>query len=130
LFTAGGVMLVVFGLVRSLSLIRDPVAVNDTERQLLELATNYKFNLTGSLRSMAELWRGFSIAFLLSIFGVAALAWKLTRFAPQKTPQTRTSAAFPVPSLWFPVSSRCRMKGRVDYAQLTEKSNQRTGTTD
>jgi hypothetical protein len=79
LFTAGGVMLVVFGLVHSLSLIREPVAANDAERQLLDLATNYKFNLMGSLRSMAELQRGFSIAFMLSVFGVAALDLLLAR---------------------------------------------------
>ena len=79
MFTAGGVMLVVFGLVHSLSLIKDPVAANDTERQLLDLATNYKFNLMGTLRSMAELQRGFSIAFMLSIFGVAALDLLLAR---------------------------------------------------
>ena len=79
LFTAGGVMLVVFGLVHSLSRIREPVAANDAERQLLDLATNYKFNLMGSLRSMAELQRGFSIAFMLSVFGVAALDLLLAR---------------------------------------------------
>ena len=48
---------------------------NDTERQLLDLMTNYKFNLLGSLRSMYELMRGFSIVFMLSalLLGVLAL---------------------------------------------------------
>jgi hypothetical protein len=73
LFTAGGVMLIVFGLVHSLSLIHDPVSANDTERQLLDLATNYKFNLLGSFRSFAELQRGFSMALMLSVWGVGAL---------------------------------------------------------
>jgi MFS family permease len=79
LFIAGGVMLIVFGLVHSLSLIHDPVPANDTERQLIGLATNYKFNLLGTLRSLAELQRGFSIAFLMSIFAVAAVDLLLMR---------------------------------------------------
>jgi hypothetical protein len=60
-------------------MIRNPVAANDTERQLLDLATNHRFNLAGSLRSMAEPQRGFSIAFLLPVFGVAALELLLAR---------------------------------------------------
>ena len=48
---------------------------NDTERQLLDLMTNYKFNLLGSLRSMYDLMRGFSTVFMLSalVLGVLAL---------------------------------------------------------
>lgn len=48
---------------------------NDTERQLLNLMTNYKFNLLGSFRSMYDLMRGFSIVFMLSalVMGVLAL---------------------------------------------------------
>lgn len=78
-YKAGGVMLIVFGLVHSLSLINDPVPANETERQLLDLATIYKFNLMGTLRSLADLQRGFSIAFMTSIFGVAALDLVLAR---------------------------------------------------
>src|SRR5271169_2554066 len=73
LFTAGGVLLALFGLMHSLSLFNEPVGTNDTERQLLDMAANYKFNILGSLRSMAQLERGFSIAFMLSVFGVGAL---------------------------------------------------------
>src|SRR5271156_3209659 len=79
LFTAGGVMLVLFGLVHSLSLIEDLVPANDTERQLLDLMANYKFTFMGSLRSMAQLLRGFSISFMLSVFGVGALDLLLAR---------------------------------------------------
>jgi hypothetical protein len=79
LFTTGGVFLVLLGLMHSLSLFNEPVGTNDTERQLLDLATNYKFHILGSLRSMAQLERGFSIAFMLSVFGVGALDLLLAR---------------------------------------------------
>jgi len=72
-------MLFVFGLAHSLSLIHDLVPKNDTERQLLDLMTNYKFTFMGSLRSMAQLLRGFSISFMLSAFGVGALDLLLAR---------------------------------------------------
>jgi len=42
LFTAGSILLLVMGLVHSLSLIKASVPSNDTERQLLELMFNYK----------------------------------------------------------------------------------------
>src|SRR5580704_13669872 len=64
-FVAGGIWLVLIGLVHALSLIQKQVPANDTERQLLELMTNYKFNLMGSMRSMGELLRGFSFAVML-----------------------------------------------------------------
>src|SRR5262245_6234678 len=47
-FMAGAVLLIVLGLVHSLSLIKARVPSNDTERQLLDLMSNYKFNLMGS----------------------------------------------------------------------------------
>jgi hypothetical protein len=73
LFTAGGVALVLLGLVHSLSLLEKMVPANDTERQLLELMTNYKFNLMGSSRSMDNLLRGFSISFMFAALGLGAL---------------------------------------------------------
>ena len=47
LFNAGALALLIVGLVHSLSLIRDRVPANDTERQLLGLMSSYKFNLMG-----------------------------------------------------------------------------------
>ena len=75
LFKTGGVWLLLVGLVHGISLLRKMTPANDTERQLLELMTNYKFNLLGSLRSMYDLMRGFSIVFMLSalVLGVLAL---------------------------------------------------------
>jgi|SRR5271168_4064164 len=79
LFKTGAVWLVVMGLVHSLSLIRDLAPSNDTERQLVDLMTNYHFNLMGSLRTMGELNRGFSIAFMLAALGFGVLSLTLAR---------------------------------------------------
>jgi len=77
LFKSGGVWLVLTGLVHSLSFLRKPVAANDTERQLLDLMTNYHFSMLGSVRSMSTLMRGFSVAFMLGAFVVGAIALAL-----------------------------------------------------
>jgi len=69
LFKAGAMALLILGLVHSLSLIRDLVPANDTEKQLLGLMSSYKFNLMGSLRGMDDLLRGFSVSFMLAAFG-------------------------------------------------------------
>jgi hypothetical protein len=79
LFTAGGVVLLLLGLVHSLSLIGKPVPANDTERQLLDLMSNYKFNVMGSMRSMDNFLRGFSISFMLGVFCIGALNLALAR---------------------------------------------------
>jgi len=47
LFQAGRNGSAILGLVHSLSLIRDLVPANDTEKQLLGLMSSYKFNLHG-----------------------------------------------------------------------------------
>ena len=73
LFTAGAVTLVLLGVVHSLSLFEKQVAANDTERQLLDLMSSYKFNVMGSMRSMDNFLRGFSIAFMLGPLGFGAL---------------------------------------------------------
>lgn len=78
-FKIGAVVLVLLGLVHSLSLIEDLVPANDTERQLLNLMSSYKFNLMGSMRSMDNLLRGFSISFLLAMIGLGALDLLLAR---------------------------------------------------
>ncbi len=69
LFKTGIVALLILGLVHSLSLIREPVPANDTERQLLGLMSSYKFNLMGSIRSMSDMLRGFSASFMLAALG-------------------------------------------------------------
>jgi hypothetical protein len=73
LFIAGTVMLLVIGLVHSISLFLPLAPANETERQLLDLMDRYKFNLMGSMRSMSNLLQGFSTAFMLAAFGFGAL---------------------------------------------------------
>jgi hypothetical protein len=73
LFKTGAVLLVVVGLLHSLSLFHKPVPANETEWQLLDLMANYKFNLMGSFRSMADLLQGFSVSFMVATLGVGAL---------------------------------------------------------
>ena len=79
LFKTGAAVLVLVGLVHSLSLFEKPVPANDTERQLLDLMANYKFNLMGSARSMADLMRGFSVSFMVAALGLGVLDLLLSR---------------------------------------------------
>ena len=79
LFKTGAALLVLIGLVHSLSLLEPMVPKNDTERQLLDLMTSYKFDLMGSVRSMSNLLRGFSIAFMLGALTLGALGLLLSR---------------------------------------------------
>ena len=72
-------MLVLLGLVHTLSLIRDPVPANETERQLFDLMNTYRFNLMGSMRSMSDLMRGFSMAFTVASIGLGTLDLILAR---------------------------------------------------
>ena len=72
-------VLVLLGLLHSLSLFQNPVPANDTEKQLLNLMANYDFNLMGSSRTMNDLLRGFSIAFLLAALSFGALDLLLCR---------------------------------------------------
>ncbi len=78
-FKIGAVWLLIIGAVHSLSLVKQQVPANDTERQILELMTGYNFNLMGSLRSMSELMRGFSVAFMLAPLAFGALDLLLSR---------------------------------------------------
>ena len=73
LFKTGAIWLVILALVHSISLFQKPVPGNDTEKQLLGLMSNYRFDLMGSSRSMAEMLHGFSIAFMLAALGIGAL---------------------------------------------------------
>ena len=73
LFKAGAMWLILLGLVHSLSLFQRQVPANDTERQLLDLMTNYKFNVVGSMLSMDNFLRGFSILFMVAMIGLGVL---------------------------------------------------------
>ena len=73
LFKTGAIWLVILALVHSISLFQKPVPGNDTEKQLLGLMSNYRFDLMGSSRSMAEMLHGFSVAFMLAALGIGAL---------------------------------------------------------
>lgn len=79
LFMAGAILLIVMGLVHSLSLVRAPVPSNDTERQLRDLMSDYKFDLLGSMRSMQNLMTGFSVSFMLAALGLGAVDLSLWR---------------------------------------------------
>jgi hypothetical protein len=79
LFKAGALWLLVLGAVHSTSLLIKQVPANDTERQILDLMTSYRFNLMGSLRSMSDLMRGFSVAFMLAPLAFGTLDLMLSR---------------------------------------------------
>lgn len=79
LFHAGAILLLLIGVVHSLSLFGSPTPANETEKQLLSLMNDYHFNLVGSSRSMANLMRGFSISFMVAAFGFALLDLTLRR---------------------------------------------------
>jgi hypothetical protein len=79
LFTAGAVWLLVLGLVHSLSLIGAQVPKNDTEKQLLDLMFHYRFNVMGSMRSMDNFLRGFSISFMLAALVMGSVDLVLCR---------------------------------------------------
>lgn len=79
LFTIGAVVLLLLGLVHSLSLFGKPAPANDTERQLLDLMSNYKFNVMGAMRSMDNFLRGFSISFMLGVLALGAIDLALCR---------------------------------------------------
>jgi|ERR1700733_30571 len=79
LFTTGAAVLVLLGLVHSLSLFEEIVPTNETERQLLVLMASCKLNLLGSMRTMDDLLRGFSISFMLTAFVMGAIDLVLCR---------------------------------------------------
>ena len=79
MFKAGALWLLILGAVHSTSLFIKQVPANDTERQILDLMTSYRFNLIGSLRSMSDLMRGFSVAFMLAPLAFGTLDLMLSR---------------------------------------------------
>jgi hypothetical protein len=72
IFQIGAGLLLLTGLVHSISLFAERAPANDTERQLQLLMDTYRLNLLGSMRTMSELMRGFSISFMLGILAMAA----------------------------------------------------------
>ena len=72
LFKAGGIALLIIGAVHSISFFQPLLPANETEKQLLDLMSNYKFNLAGSLRSMDNLLTGFSMCFMLAALAFGA----------------------------------------------------------
>jgi len=79
LFKAGALWLLILGAVHSISLFIKQVPANDIERQILDLMTSYRFNLMGSVRSMSDLMRGFSVAFMLAPLAFGVLDLMLSR---------------------------------------------------
>ena len=78
---------IVTGIFHLLSFINNPEPKNESEKQLFDLMTNYKFDLgSGFHRSMEDLMNSFSIAFTLFLFFSGILNLFLLRNdLPQKT---------------------------------------------
>ena len=72
-------MLIVIAAVHSISLFQKPMVRNDSEKQLMELMTTYRFTVMGSVRTMNDFLRGFSISFALASLGFAVLDFTLRR---------------------------------------------------
>ena len=79
LFKVGGIALLIIGAVHSISLFQKLLPANDTEKQLLDLMSNYKFDLAGSLRSMDNLLTGFSMSFMLAALAFGTFDLLLSR---------------------------------------------------
>jgi hypothetical protein len=79
LFKAGAVASLIIGVVHSISFLQKLLPVNDTEKQLLDLMSNYKFNLAGSFRSMDNLLTGFSMCFMLAALAFGGFDLLLSR---------------------------------------------------
>jgi hypothetical protein len=79
LFKVGGIALLIIGAVHSISFFQKLLPANDTEKQLLDLMSNYKFDLAGSLRSMDNLLTGFSMSFMLAALAFGTFDLLLSR---------------------------------------------------
>ena len=79
LFLTGAIWLLFLGAVHSLSFIMRQTPHNETERQLLDLMSNYKFNVPGAMRSMDDFMTGFSISFMLAVLGFGLLDLSLVK---------------------------------------------------
>lgn len=72
-------MLIVIAAVHSISLFQKPMVRSDSEKQLMELMTTYRFTVMGSVRTMNDFLRGFSISFGLASLGFGVLDFTLRR---------------------------------------------------
>jgi len=72
-------MLIVTAAVHSISFFQKPMVRNDAEKQLTDLITNYRFAIMGSVRTMNDFVRGFSISFALASWGFGVLDFALRR---------------------------------------------------
>jgi len=79
LIVAGAVLLVLMSAVHSISLLQKPMIRNESEKQLVGLMTNYRFTVMGSVRTMNDFVRGFSISFGLATLGFAVLDFAVCR---------------------------------------------------
>src|SRR6266481_1548828 len=79
LFVAGAVMLVLMSAVHAVSLFQKPMIRNESEKQLMDLMTNYRFTVMGSVRTMNDFSRGFSISFGLATLGFAVFDFAVCR---------------------------------------------------
>lgn len=79
LFKGGAFVLILLGMAHSLSLFSPMTPSNETERQLLSLMSNYRFDLAGSQRTVDNLLRGFSLCFILGAIGLGVLDLSLAR---------------------------------------------------
>jgi hypothetical protein len=79
LFIAGAAMLILIAAVHSISLFQKPMIRNDSEKQLMDLMTNYRFTVMGSVRTMNDFLRGFSISFGLASLGFGIIDFTLRR---------------------------------------------------
>jgi len=72
------------GLIHSLSLFMKPNAQNDTERQLIDLMSNYRLDMgAGYHRSMVQILTALSSCYsLLCFLGALTLAYLLKKNAP------------------------------------------------
>ena len=72
-------MLIVIAAVHSISLFQKPMVRNDSEKHLMELMTTYRFTVMGSVRTMNDFLRGFSISFALASLGFGFVDFPLRR---------------------------------------------------
>ena len=72
-------LLVLMSAIHSISLFQKPMIRNESEKQLVELMTNYRFTIMGSVRTMNDFFRGFSVSFGLATLGFAGLDFAVCR---------------------------------------------------
>lgn len=80
-FKFGAWALLVTGCIHLMSFIGKPAPVNDTERQLMDLLANYRFDLgAGTTRTMQELINFFSLSMSLLCFFAGFLNSMLIKY--------------------------------------------------